>query len=97
LLVCFSQSGESFEIKEILKILPSDVFCIGITNEMESTLAKSSDIVLLSKAGKEEMTSTKTYVSTLLVSYILGWSLSNNWTDDRIRTIENLIKSLKIR
>lgn len=95
LLVCFSQSGESFEIKEILKILPLKVFCIGITNEEKSTLAKKADITLLSKAGKEEMTSTKTYTSTLLVSYILGWSLSDNWNNNKIKSIQNLIANFK--
>ncbi len=94
LLVCFSQSGESFEIKEILKILPSNIFCIGITNEEESTLAKKANIALLSKAGKENMTSTKTYVSTLLVSYIMGWFLTDNWTSNKVSLIENLINNI---
>lgn len=94
LLICFSQSGESFEIKKLLRILPLEVFCIGVTNEAESTLAKKSDIALLSKAGKEEMTSTKTYVSILLLAYILGWSLTGNWNTNKINTIENLIKGV---
>ncbi len=94
LLICFSQSGESFEIKELLKIIPPGVFCIGITNEAESTLAKKSDIALLSKAGREEMTSTKTYVSILLLAYILGWSLTGNWNSNKVIAIKNLIKEV---
>jgi glucosamine--fructose-6-phosphate aminotransferase (isomerizing) len=95
LLIGLSQSGESFEIKELLKKLPSSVFCVGITNEAESTLAKQSDIALLSMAGKEEMTSTKTYVVATLVSFILGWYLSGNWNDEKINITKRLINNFK--
>jgi len=95
LLICLSQSGESFEIREILKELPPGVFCVGITNEEDSRLAKDSDIALLSKAGREHMTSTKTYVSTSLVSFILGWSLSGKWNDDKINSIIKLTENFK--
>ena len=70
LLVCISQSGESYEVVKILEKLSSDIARIGITNEENSTLAKKSSLVLLSRAGKEEMTSTKTYVTTLLTTYV---------------------------
>jgi glutamine---fructose-6-phosphate transaminase (isomerizing) len=95
LLITFSQSGESYEVRELLKQLPQGTFCIGITNEAESTLAKSADVALLSMAGKEEMTSTKTYVVTSLVSFILGWYLSGNWNDERIKMIKALAGSFK--
>ncbi len=91
LLICFSQSGESFEIRELLKILSINVFCIGISNEEDSTLAKSANIVLLSKAGREDMTSTKSYISTTLVSFILGWSLAGKWDGNKINAINDLI------
>ncbi|MCF6351840.1 MAG: SIS domain-containing protein [Cyclobacteriaceae bacterium] len=96
LLICFSQSGESFEIIELLKKLPTSVFCVGITNEENSTLAKSANIALLSKAGKEEMTSTKTYVTTTLVSFILGWSLAGKWNNKKVDSIKNLIANFKL-
>ena len=95
LLICFSQSGESYEIKEILKVLPSNVFCIGITNESESSLAQKADIAILSKAGKEDMTSTKTFISTMLVSYILAWYLSGNWNDEKIEPIKKLSSKIE--
>lgn len=96
LLICFSQSGESFEIIELLKKLPISVFCVGISNEENSTLAKSANIVLLSKAGKEEMTSTKTYVSTTLVSFILAWSLAGKWNNKKVDSIKDLINNFKL-
>jgi glucosamine--fructose-6-phosphate aminotransferase (isomerizing) len=95
LLVCISQSGESFEIREILKKLPSTVYCAGITNEKNSTLALSADIALLCLGGKEEMTSTKTYVLTSLVSFILGWYQAGNWNDDKMNMIKHLTGNIK--
>ena len=95
LLICFSQSGESFEIQEILKKLPKCVHCVGIINEEKSSLAKMADVALFCKGGKEEMTSTKTYVVTTLVSFILGWYLSGNWNADKILGINRLIGNFK--
>jgi glucosamine--fructose-6-phosphate aminotransferase (isomerizing) len=66
-LVCISQSGESFEIKEILKNIPSKVHCVGIVNEEQSTLARKAEVALPCHGGMEEMTSTKTYILTTLV------------------------------
>jgi glucosamine--fructose-6-phosphate aminotransferase (isomerizing) len=90
LLICISQSGESIEILELLNKLPATVYCVGITNEEESTLAKRADAALLCKGGKEEMTSTKTYVLTSLVSFMLGWHLAGTWNEEKIRTIRHL-------
>ncbi len=94
-LICVSQSGESFEIRELLKVVPTSVFCIGISNEEHSTLAKSANIVLLSRAGREDMTSTKSYISTTLVSFILGWSISGKWDDNKVNAIHKLIENFK--
>ena len=100
LLVCVSQSGESYEVVEILKKLPEDISCLAITNEESSRLAKMGSEVLLSKAGHEEMTSTKSYVSIALVKLIFSWALAGKWTSTKraeiqqlIDTIEGLLKS----
>lgn len=95
LLICLSQSGESFEVREILKNLPSGVYCVGITNEAESTLAKKADIAFLSFAGKEEMTSTKTYVVTTLVSFIIGWMLAGKWYGEMDKVASRLVGNFK--
>ncbi len=95
LFISFSQSGESYEVRELLKELPTNVLCIGITNEEESTLARNADITMLSKAGRENMTSTKTYVTTSLVSFILGWFLSGKWDDMMVQRIKIMIKNFK--
>jgi glucosamine--fructose-6-phosphate aminotransferase (isomerizing) len=95
LLLCASQSGESFEIKEILKKLPAKVHCIGIVNEEQSALALSADVALLCKAGLEEKTSTKTYTATSLVSFILGWYLAGKWNVVKAERIINLSDNMK--
>jgi glucosamine--fructose-6-phosphate aminotransferase (isomerizing) len=95
MLVSISQSGESFEIKEIFTRLTSKVFCIGIVNEEKSTLGLKSDIFLPARAGEEEMTSTKTYVATTLVSYILGWFLSGKWDEDKKLHVKHLSMSFQ--
>lgn len=91
LLICISQSGESYEIQEVLKKIPSNVCCIGIVNEEKSTLARNAKLMLPCKGGKEEMTSTKTYVVTTLVAFILGWYISNKWNPHRVSQVERLI------
>ena len=96
LLICSSQSGESFEITELLKRCTPTVFCVGITNETDSTLARNSEVALFTKAGKEEMTSTKTYVSTLLASYILGMYLAGRWNEKSKEKVKNLIDSFSL-
>jgi len=94
LLVCISQSGESFEIVKIMEKIPAGVTCVGITNEENSTLAKKSGIPLLSFAGTEEMTSTKTYVSTLLVLSIFTKALAKKWGNDTIAEINTAIEAV---
>lgn len=96
LLICLSQSGESYEIREILKHLPEGVHCVGIVNEENSTLATSADVSLFCKGGKEEMTSTKTFVSTILVSYILGCYLSERWNKESFKNIKKLVANVKL-
>lgn len=94
LLICVSQSGESYEIVKILQKLPEDVTCLAITNEQASTLAQKGSEVLLSKAGHEEMTSSKSYVSVALVKLILSWALADKWTNRRINSVRQLINNI---
>ncbi|NLB74072.1 MAG: SIS domain-containing protein [Firmicutes bacterium] len=72
LLILVSQSGETVEIKELLSSLSGPVRTIGVTNEINSTLAKSTDVCLPILAGDEGTTSSKTYTATLAVLLMLG-------------------------
>lgn len=93
LLVCVSQSGESFEVVELLNKLPEDIRCLAVTNEAESTMAKMGTEILLSKAGHEEMTSTKSYICIALVKTILAWALAGQWTRQKRSGIQQLINT----
>lgn len=94
LLTCVSQSGESYEVVKILEKLPEGQPFVGITNESGSTLARLSEVALLSTAGKEEMTSTKTYVSTLLVLSIYCRALTGKWKKGKMPELNSAIGSL---
>lgn len=91
LIVCISQSGESIEVVKLLEKLPSNIFCIGISNEEKSSLTRKSKEFLLSKAGKEEMTSTKTYTSMTLLVFMLGWFLAEAWGKAKTSEIKEMI------
>ncbi|MDR3628622.1 MAG: SIS domain-containing protein [Ignavibacteriaceae bacterium] len=95
LVICISQSGESYEIVKFLDQLPANISCIGITNEEKSTLSVTTQVSLLSKAGKEEMTSTKTYTSLTMLLFILGWYLAGKWDKNIIAQIKELITGIK--
>lgn len=91
LLVCVSQSGESAEIVKLMEKLPESITCIGVTNDEESSLRTKVTEILPINAGKEEMTSTKTYTSTILVLLILGWYLSDLWGKGKIAAVRDLV------
>jgi glucosamine--fructose-6-phosphate aminotransferase (isomerizing) len=94
LLTCISQSGESYEIVKILEKIPPGVTCIGISNEENSTLTRKTGITLLSRAGREEMTSTKTYVSTLLVLFIFSKVLGRIWQPGSVQELNIAIEAV---
>ncbi len=94
-LVGVSQSGESYEVVELLKKLPRGVPCLSVTNESSSSLAKMGREVLLAKAGHEDMTSTKTYISIGLVKLIFSWALAGKWNGVKIGEIRQLIDNFE--
>ena len=70
LLVCISQSGESYETLKVAQAMDGDYPIVAVCNDTESSLAiraKSCGVLLECCAGREEMTSTKTFVNTHLV------------------------------
>ena len=94
LLTCISQSGESYEVVKILEKISLDQPFIGITNEETSTLALKASVTLLSRAGREDMTSTKTYISTLLVLHIYSNVLSGKWNPHTMPDLKSLIETV---
>jgi glucosamine--fructose-6-phosphate aminotransferase (isomerizing) len=94
LLTCISQSGESYEVVKVLGKITPEITCIGITNEENSTLASKASVTLLSKAGREDMTSTKTYISTLLVLHIYSSMLSGKWNPANMPELKSVIETV---
>jgi glucosamine--fructose-6-phosphate aminotransferase (isomerizing) len=72
--VAISQSGESIETVKAVELLRrkhSHIRILAITNDPESKLAKLSDLTLLTHAGIEKVSATKTFTSTLALLYVL--------------------------
>ncbi len=82
LIVCISQSGESYEVIKLIEKLSPNITILSICNEKESSLARRSHYTLLCKAGKEEKTSTKTFITCYQVAYLLAMELCNKKTDN---------------
>ena len=95
LLVCISQSGESYEIVKLLEQLPQEVTVIGISNEVGSTLVRKATESLLCKAGKEDMTSTKTFITTYLCVYLLALAFDGKWNEQSAREIEKVVETVQ--
>lgn len=85
LLVCISQSGESYEITALLEALKEKAAVlhgvVGLSNDLSSTLAQNVKFCLPMLAGKEEATSTKTFVSTYLILLMLSKYLKEETFD----------------
>jgi glucosamine--fructose-6-phosphate aminotransferase (isomerizing) len=88
LVVAVSQSGQSVEIVQLLKLMQKGVPLIGVTNTPESLLAQNSDSVLITQAGSENSVSCKTYITALAALAILGDLLTGNEHGRTISALE---------
>lgn len=96
LIICISQSGESYEVIKLIEKLSSNITVLSICNEKDSSLVKFSRYSLLCKAGKEEKTSTKTFITCYQVAYLLAMKLCNQEIDSTqwhklSKIIENMV------
>ncbi len=77
LVILVSQSGESGNISEVNQLINKTVKKIIITNNKDSKLAKSADILVDLKAGEEKATpATKTYFAEILIFTMISEALS---------------------
>ena len=72
LFIFTSQSGETVEIKRLIKTLPSEKSFIAITNCESSTLAKNACLTLPLCAGEEQSITTKTFTNNLALLHIIA-------------------------
>ncbi|MHA1336116.1 MAG: SIS domain-containing protein [Promethearchaeota archaeon] len=98
LIILISQSGESGEVIELLKKLKARKnrpILIGITNYKDSSLAKGVDIPLFLRAGEELSVTSKSYICSILILYILTqFILTGKLSNKDKLEIEDLIKKV---
>lgn len=75
MLVLISQSGESVETRKLAASLHGNGSLAAIVNNEDSTVAQAAELLLPMLAGDETAISTKTYVNTLAVLYLMAQAL----------------------
>jgi glucosamine--fructose-6-phosphate aminotransferase (isomerizing) len=75
LLIVVSQSGESAELKRIIELDTRPGVVVSITNGLDNSVARWSDLSLNTDAGPETAVSTKTYVTGMALLHLLGLQL----------------------
>ena len=87
LYVGLSQSGESTDVNLcIRRARELGAITVGVTNDAESTLARTAEQTILLHAGLESsVAATKTWLAQLLSMYLLAWSLGADLTLEQIR------------
>jgi len=77
--IAISQSGESVETVKAVELLKRrHAHVLGITNDPESKLATLSDRTLLTHAGVERVSATKTFTSSLALLHAFAVATARN-------------------
>ena len=76
--VLISQSGESIETRRLAAECLAARSSVVLTNDVESTMARYVSLLLPMCAGHETAISTKTYVNTLALLYLMARSLAGD-------------------
>lgn len=91
LLWITSQSGRSGEVVALMERLGKDMphprSVVGITNDLSSPLAATSDAVVALRSGAESTVSTKTYLNSLAAHHLLLARLCGAEPDASVATI----------
>lgn len=74
-LCLISQSGESAETRHLLERLPEGIFVIALTNDAQSALGRRGDICFLMNVSDEISVTTRTYVSSLVMTQLIAAAL----------------------
>jgi len=76
LVVVVSQSGETVEVTELLKVLPPKCGLLAVVNVEASTLARHTKLMLPMMAGHQSTVSTKTYMASVVVLMYLAFAIA---------------------
>jgi glucosamine 6-phosphate synthetase-like amidotransferase/phosphosugar isomerase protein len=108
-IIIISQSGESGEIRELLReinAIPIEdkPLTIGMTNNADSYLAYMTELQIYMNFDKEVSVTSKSYVCTLLLLYIMAKTIigefftsedENQRVEDLLTEIERILKDQK--
>lgn len=95
-LVYVSQSGESGEVAELLKLLPPKPRLAALTNHPDSRLALASQTVFQLCASEETLVASKTYLNSLALLWLLAkrWHSSRAGNEfDRLELVADLVEA----
>ncbi|KAF2958667.1 glutamine--fructose-6-phosphate aminotransferase [Thermotoga sp. Ku-13t] len=97
ILIAVSQSGETADTLESVRLARSRrAKILAITNVVGSTLMRESDFTLLLNAGPEiSVAATKSYVTQLVLLYLLGLKiveLKGEWNENTARILDGLLR-----
>lgn len=94
LLIAVSQSGQSAEMVRLAEVNRKRSAIIGVTNTLESTLAKQATAAVFTRAGHEFSVSCKTYVSAVVVLKWLGDILCQRDPEQSRRELANAVPAV---
>jgi len=101
-IVIISQSGESGEIRELMREINSiplenKPLTIGITNNPDSYLAYMTELQIFMNFDQELSVTTKSYVSTLLLLYIMAVTIIDEFfmSEQQNQKVEDLIEEVR--
>lgn len=95
-VVILSQSGESVDALEALNwSRKAGATTVGITNEVNSTLARDSDVNVITSAGHEiAIAATKSYISQLAAITLMQGHILNFDAKDELKNLARLVDNL---
>jgi glucosamine 6-phosphate synthetase-like amidotransferase/phosphosugar isomerase protein len=99
-IVVISQSGESGEIREIIRKIneiEDTPLTIGITNNPDSYLFYRTELQILMNFDEEVSVTSKSYVCTLLILYVMAKTIISDFFNNKkeIEKINNLIEAMR--
>lgn len=92
-IVIASRSGETVEVVRLLESIPEDVFIVAVTDNLNSTLASKSNLVIPTRAGEEHLAASKSHLALLTALHMLSSDLTGENVDSEK---EKLLKAADI-
>lgn len=101
-IIIISQSGESGEIRELLREINSipiedKPLTVGMTNNSDSYLAYMTELQIYMNFDKEISVTSKSYVCTLLLLYVMAKTIIGEFFTDNeeVQTVEYLLTEIE--